>query len=77
MSILTDAGRISIQTVEVDGVPIAGPQVIVQLDQATADRLAAHYAARVAAGSDPLAAESREIAAPVMAALVAAGYGGQ
>ena len=45
------------------------------LDADQADRLAGHYAARTAASRDPMAAECREIAAPIMAALGAAGCG--
>lgn len=57
-----------------DGVPrtvvTAGK---VRIDRADAVRLAEHYKTRTDAGSLPLADESRELAVPLMQALVAAG----
>lgn len=52
-----------------------GDRVVVQVAicPVAADRLAAHRRER--GELDPLAAESREVATPVLDALVAAGYG--
>ena len=44
-----------------------------RIDEQDARRLATHYRDRKEQGLEPLAAECREIAAPLMAALVAAG----
>lgn len=57
-----------------DGVPrtvvTAGK---VRIDRADAVRLAEHYKARTEAGGQPYSNESRELAVPLMKALVAAG----
>lgn len=44
-----------------------------RIDEADARRLATHYRDRKEQGLDPLASECREIAAPLMQAMVAAG----
>ena len=44
------------------------------IDESDARRLAAHYAAQRELGRDPLAAECRELAGPIMQALVDAGF---
>jgi len=44
-----------------------------KLDEADARRLATHYKERKEQGLDPLAAECRELAAPLMQAMVDAG----
>ena len=58
--------------------PDGVPRTIVNLgcpkiDQADARRLAAHYKERQDQGLDPLASECRELAVPLMRALVDAG----
>lgn len=46
----------------------------VRIDEADARRLAQHFHERDEDGSLPLAAQCRELAIPIMEALVAAGY---
>jgi len=46
----------------------------VLIDESDARRLAAHYAAQRELGRDPLAAECRELAGPIMQALVDADF---
>lgn len=62
------------------GDPEAAPMgdrviVTVAICPVVAERLAEHKRSRVASGSDVLAAEAREVADPVLEALVAAGFG--
>lgn len=64
--------------VQTMGDAVGGPvgdyvQVVTYVPVTDAERLAAHLISRD--GAAPLAAEAREIATPVMEALVAAGYG--
>lgn len=62
-------------TVGADGVERRVYRVELVADADQCDRLAGHYAARTDAGRDPMAAECRELASPIMAALVAGGCG--
>ena len=75
MSNLRTVDSVSTQQVTRDGVDEAVYQVVIHIPVADAERLAAHKRARVAAGADVLASEAREVADPVLEALVAAGYG--
>ena len=59
------------QVIEVDGVTSAVRVVTMYIDSDDAIRLAQHRADRLP--SDPLSAECREIAIPVMDALIAGG----
>ena len=76
MGIIVPPDCVTVQTVEIDGVDESGPSVTIQIDQATAERLAQHRATRLASSLDVLAAEAKELAVPVMDALIAAGFGG-
>lgn len=49
--------------------------VEVKIPKADADRLAQHRADRLASSLDVLADEAKELARPIMDALIAAGYG--
>ena len=62
-------------TVGADGVERRVYRVELVIDADQCDRLAGHYAARTDAGRDPMAGECRELASPIMAALVASGCG--
>lgn len=55
--------------------PSAYVTVQVKVPRADADRLAQHRADRLAQSLDVLADEAKELARPIMDALVAAGYG--
>ena len=64
------------QWIDVGQGATAHAQVIVMIPVDDADRLAAHYRERTAAGLDILADEAKEAARPIFAALAAAGFGG-
>jgi hypothetical protein len=49
-------------------------RLVVDLSLEDVQRLAAHYVERTAAGQSILAAEAKELAVPLLAALVAAGF---
>jgi hypothetical protein len=57
-----------------DLTPCQCVRVQVILPLADANRLAEHKRSRAASGADVLASEAREVADPVLEALVAAGY---
>jgi len=66
---------VSHQKIEIESADYTGAQVVIQIDQATADRLAQHRADRLASALDILADEAKELARPIMDALIDAGHG--
>jgi hypothetical protein len=70
-----NARQVTSQIIKIDGSDESGPQIIVQIDQATADALADAKQAADGAGGVVPGDVARQVSDPVCDALIAAGYG--